>query len=84
MSKTFKLECTTCEFRRMDGVCKNCNRTNGLISMPKKYQNKFHNACTDACDMLIGPCACGAWHHTRDWEGKFPETYKIKDNKEVE
>jgi len=52
--------------------------------MPKKYQNKFHNACTDACDMLIGPCACGAWHHTRDWEGKFPETYKIKDNKEVE
>lgn len=24
---------------------------------PKRY-----NACTDPCDMLEGPCACGAWH----------------------
>lgn len=43
---------------------------NNLIAMPKKFRDKFHNACTDACDMLVGPCACGAWHHVRDWPEK--------------
>lgn len=26
------------------------------------YAPVQHNACTDACDMWEGPCACGAWH----------------------
>jgi len=71
------LECDTCELRPIEGVCKNCNKRNGLISMPKKYQGKFHNACTDACDMIIGPCACGAWHHIEDWKGKI---FYVKSN----
>jgi hypothetical protein len=26
-----------------------------------------YNACTEPCDMFVGPCACGAWHKTSDW-----------------
>lgn len=33
-----------------------------LKPLPKKLRGKIHNANTDACDMLVGPCACGAWH----------------------
>lgn len=25
-----------------------------------------HNASTDACDMIDGACACGAWHNSLD------------------
>lgn len=32
-----------------------------FISWPT-YAPVQHNACTDACDMWEGPCACGAWH----------------------
>jgi hypothetical protein len=29
---------------------------------------RLYNACTEPCDMLVGPCACGAWHHWDDWK----------------
>lgn len=29
------------------------------------------NACTDPCDMLAGPCACGAWHDLRSQLAKI-------------
>lgn len=32
-----------------------------LIAWPKDWP-KFYNGVSDACDMLVGPCACGAWH----------------------
>lgn len=28
---------------------------------PRRY-----NACTEPCDMLVGPCCCGAWHTVKD------------------
>ena len=41
---------------------------NGLQEMLSEYVGKFFNgACSDPCDMLVGPCACGASHHWRDW-----------------
>jgi len=43
------------------------NPENGLMSMPKEWLGHFWNACTEPCDMLIGPCACGAWHHLHEW-----------------
>lgn len=43
------------------------NKNNRLASMPEDYIGLFHNACTDPCDMLQGPCACGAWHHQEEW-----------------
>ena len=45
----------------------NYNLDNDLVDMPKKYYGRFHNACTDPCDMLQGPCACGAWHSQEEW-----------------
>lgn len=26
-----------------------------------------HNACTDPCDTVSGPCICGAWHTVEEW-----------------
>ena len=44
-----------------------------VIGMPEELQGKIFNACSDPCDMLIGPCACGAWHF-----GEHVERYKEK------
>ncbi len=41
------------------------------FSMPSSMQGKFYNACTDSCDMIDGPCACGAWHSAKEWIEKL-------------
>jgi len=48
---------------------KDCyNEKNGLANMPIEYVGRFCNGgCTDPCDMLSGPCACGATHHQEEW-----------------
>ena len=44
------------------------NKENNLASMPLEYIGMFYNGGhPDACDMLQGPCACGAWHHQEEW-----------------
>lgn len=43
-----------------------CLKVGGtMIVMPKHIS--IYNACTDRCDMLDGPCACGAWHKIDGW-----------------
>jgi hypothetical protein len=34
----------------------------GLVPWPDDWLDRHYNACNEPCDMLIGPCACGAWH----------------------
>ncbi len=49
--------------------------------MPDIMQGQFHNACTDSCDMIDGPCACGAWHNAKEWLERLVEyikQYKLK------
>ena len=41
---------------------------------------KIYNSCTDPCDVLVGPCVCGAWHTAEDWEDKIENHQKIIDN----
>ena len=53
-------------------------RDNGFIVMPEKFLGKFFNACTESCDFIEGPCACGAWHHLRDWPKEVRDN--IKEN----
>jgi hypothetical protein len=36
--------------------------SNGLVPWPNEWADRHFNACKEPCDMLIGPCACGAWH----------------------
>lgn len=33
---------------------------------------KYFNGNNQPCDVLIGPCCCGAWHFKEDWKGKIP------------
>lgn len=33
-----------------------------LVAYPKDRPPRY-NACTEPCDMWIGPCCCGAWHY---------------------
>lgn len=37
----------------------------GCIAMPDIF--KIHNANREPCDMLVGPCCCGACHSATDW-----------------
>jgi hypothetical protein len=44
-------------------------RVNGLVPWPDDWTADRHfNADSQPCDMLVGPCACGAWHiETEPW-----------------
>lgn len=37
-------------------------RVNGLVAWPQGWTDYHHNASREPCDMLVGPCSCGAWH----------------------
>lgn len=50
---------------------------NGLIPMPiDRIGDFFNGSCPDPCDMIKGPCVCGAWHHLRDWPTELLERIK--------
>lgn len=38
---------------------------NEFVSMPDIFST--YNASTDRCDLLVGPCACGATHSADEW-----------------
>ncbi len=41
---------------------------NGMVPMPgDRIGDHYNGGTTEPCDMYIGPCSCGAWHHVRDW-----------------
>jgi len=48
-------------------------KDSGMIPMPEQFQGKFFNASSDACDFVVGPCACGAWHEIEDWLERLQE-----------
>ena len=34
----------------------------GKVIMIPDHWPPHYNACTDRCDIINGPCACGSWH----------------------
>jgi hypothetical protein len=48
-------------------VCQPEEKPRINMAMPEEWIGQYHNACTDPCDMLCGPCACGATHHLNEW-----------------
>jgi hypothetical protein len=36
--------------------------------MPDIFAHNHFNSNTDSCDMLVGPCACGATHSPGEWQ----------------
>lgn len=43
---------------------------------------EYHNANIDACDMWVGPCACGAWHQEGEFEFKDGNLYRCGEKVE--
>lgn len=45
-------------------------RDNGIVEWPKDWP-RYKQACfanwQDACDLLVGPCNCGAWHQVNEF-----------------
>lgn len=40
---------------------------NNFFSYPKHWE-PYYNGTNEPCDMLQGPCSCGAWHSLSEWE----------------
>ena len=57
-------------------------RKKAEFDMPSEMHGLFHNGgCTDPCDMMDGPCACGAWHNVKEWVGKlFKRIKQLEEN----
>lgn len=63
---------TEAERKKLEGSGKGCIETsekNSFILMPEHIN--IHNGSHQRCDMLIGACSCGAWHHIEDWKDKI-------------
>lgn len=43
-----------------------------------------YNASHERCDMLIGPCSCGAWHRMSDWQEKIKNASEYLKNGKTE
>jgi len=39
----------------------------GLLGWPSGWDERNYNGSNEPCDMIVGPCACGAWHGPDDW-----------------
>ncbi len=39
---------------------------NNFLPFPEHWP-PYHNVSTEPCDMLQGPCVCGAWHQLCEW-----------------
>lgn len=47
-------------------------RKKAEFDMPDEMRERFHNGqCPDACDVIDGPCACGASHSAKEWISKL-------------
>ena len=43
-------------------------RINGSVPWPQGWTDRHYNGGREPCDMLVGPCSCGAWHmESEDW-----------------
>jgi len=56
-------------------------RAKAEFDMPDCMRGQFRNGgCTDRCDMVDGPCACGATHNAKEWIVKLVKIIiKLRD-----
>jgi hypothetical protein len=53
---------------RNRAVKQQLKRINGRVPWPQNWTDRHYNATNEPCDILVGPCACGAWHQEHeDW-----------------
>lgn len=53
-----------------------------FVVMPEHIN--VYNASHERCDMLIGPCSCGAWHRMSDWQEKIKNASEYLKNGKTE
>jgi hypothetical protein len=55
---------------------------NGLVPWPDDFApgDRHYNASNEPCDMLVGPCSCGAWHCE---EEPWVQALLVKYNAEI-
>jgi len=41
-----------------------------------RYKQACFSSFQNSCDMLVGPCACGAWHQQGEFELKGNEIHR--------
>ncbi len=58
------------ELKEKDDTIKHL-REKAEFNMPVEMYGCYYNVCTDSCDMIDGPCACGAWHSAKEWIEKL-------------
>ena len=42
-------------------------KQNGMVPWPDGWDGQNHNGIKEPCDMLVGPCSCGAWHYETEY-----------------
>ena len=42
-------------------------KQNGMVAWPDGWDGQNYNGTNEPCDMLVGPCSCGAWHHEDEY-----------------
>jgi hypothetical protein len=53
--------------------------TNGIVPYPSHWPKHFNGFSREACDMLIGPCCCGATHFKEeDWVREAMEKHNAQ------
>ncbi len=55
---------------------------NGLVPWPDDFAqtDRHFNASSEPCDMLVGPCCCGAWHREAE---PWVQALLVKHNAEI-
>ena len=38
-----------------------------MVAWPDGWDGQNYNGTNEPCDMLVGPCSCGAWHHETEY-----------------
>jgi hypothetical protein len=38
-----------------------------IIPIPQEWGARHYNGSNEPCDVLQGPCSCGAWHNVMEW-----------------
>lgn len=43
------------------------SKQNGMVAWPDGWTGENYNGSKEPCDMLVGPCSCGAWHYETEY-----------------
>ena len=44
---------------------------------PDDWPAYYHTHAGEPCDMLVGPCSCGAWHNVGEFEMREDGLYRF-------